>query len=199
MLKIKYLETEDLIPYENNSRAHSVAQIKQIADSIEEFGFTNPILIDEKCSVIAGHGRLLAADLLGLNKVPTIQLDNLTEAQRRAYVIADNKLALNADWNMDNLMAEIKYLQDVDFDTDITGFSVEDLKALIEFDYSDDSYTPDEEEETFNNAIIQYVIIFDDEEQQKRWGVFLNEIKQLYPDLNTHGARISEYLFDKGF
>ena len=97
------------------------------------------------------------------------------------------------------LMAEIKYLQDVDFDTDITGFSLEDLKALIEFDYSDDSYTPDEEEETFNNAIIQYVIIFDDEEQQKRWGVFLNEIKQLYPDLNTHGARISEYLFDKGF
>ena len=101
---IKHLKPKDLVPYAKNSRTHSVVQIDQIVASINEFGFTNPILTDGKGSVIAGHGRLLAALKLGLETVPTISLEHLTAAQRRAYIIADNKLALNAGWNIDKPM-----------------------------------------------------------------------------------------------
>ena len=95
-LQIEYKETAKLIPYVNNSRTHSDEQVKQVASSIKEFGFTNPILIDEKDGIIAGHGRLLAAQLLDMESVPTIRLVGLSEAQAKAYVIADNKLALNS-------------------------------------------------------------------------------------------------------
>ena len=101
---IKHLKPKDLVPYAKNSRTHGVEQIDQIVASINEFGFTNPILTDGKGHVIAGHGRLLAALKLGLETVPTISLEHLTAAQRRAYIIADNKLALNAGWNIDKPM-----------------------------------------------------------------------------------------------
>ena len=124
MLKIEYVATDDLIPYINNSRTHSESQIKQIAASIREFGFTNPILIDEDGSVIAGHGRLVAAELLSLDEVPTITLEGLTEAQRKAYVIADNKLALNSGWDDELLKIEIETLKNLDFDTDLLGWDI---------------------------------------------------------------------------
>jgi len=197
VLEIEYVDTDDLIPYTNNSRTHSESQIKQIVASIREFGFTNPVLIDEDQNIIAGHGRLIAAKQLDLKKVPTITLEGLTEAQRAAYVIADNKLALNADWDIDLLQKEIEFLKEIDFDTDLTGFSLSELQELTDFDFSDDNYTP-EKEENYNEAIIQYVLIFDDEEQQARWNQFLMQLKADYPDLPTHSARISEYLFDKG-
>ena len=98
-LSIEYRNINDLIPYVNNSRTHSDEQVTQIAASIKEFGFTNPILIDEQGGVIAGHGRVMAAKKLGLEQVPTITLAGLSDAQRKAYVIADNKLALNAGWD----------------------------------------------------------------------------------------------------
>jgi len=124
VLKIEYVATDDLIPYINNSRTHSESQIKQIAASIREFGFTNPILIDEDGSVIAGHGRLVAAELLSLDEVPTITLEGLTEAQRKAYVIADNKLALNSGWDDELLKIEIETLKNLDFDTDLLGWDI---------------------------------------------------------------------------
>ena len=129
MLKIEYVDTDDLIPYINNSRTHSESQIKQIAASIREFGFTNPILIDEGGSVIAGHGRLVAAELLDLDKVPTITLEGLTDAQRKAYVIADNKLALNSGWDDELLKIEIETLKNLEFDVSILGWDI-----LPEFD-----------------------------------------------------------------
>ena len=129
MLKIEYVATDDLIPYINNSRTHSESQIKQIAASIREFGFTNPILIDEGGSVIAGHGRLVAAELLDLDKVPTITLEGLTDAQRKAYVIADNKLALNSGWDDELLKIEIETLKNLEFDVSILGWDI-----LPEFD-----------------------------------------------------------------
>ena len=101
----------DLIPYAANSRTHSDAQVAQIAASIRQFGWTNPILIDGAGTIIAGHGRLLAARKLGMEEVPCIVLDHLTKAQQRALVIADNQLALNAGWDMDMLKAEIEDLQ----------------------------------------------------------------------------------------
>jgi len=131
MLEITYQKVADLIPYVNNSRTHSDEQVKQIAASIKEFGFTNPILIDENKGVIAGHGRLLAAGKLALAEVPTIVLEGLTEAQRKAYVIADNKLALNAGWDTTSLTSELERLKELDFDLDILSFSTEELETLL--------------------------------------------------------------------
>jgi 16S rRNA G966 N2-methylase RsmD len=130
-MKIEQLATGDLIPYINNSRTHDERQIGQIAASIKEFGFTNPILIDNENGIIAGHGRLQGAQKLGIEQVPCIRLGDLTEAQKKAYVIADNKLALNAGWDMDLLAVEIEGLKDLDFDVDLLGFDADELDALF--------------------------------------------------------------------
>jgi DNA modification methylase len=122
----------ELIPYVNNSRTHSDEQVAQIAASIKEFGWTNPILIDEQNSIIAGHGRLMAARKLGMDKIPCIEVKNLTEAQKKALIIADNKLALNAGWNNDLLKLELENLQELGFDLDILGFDPDELNALLE-------------------------------------------------------------------
>ena len=142
MLKIEYVATDDLIPYINNSRTHSESQIKQIASSIREFGFTNPILIDEAGTIIAGHGRVMAAQVLDLDEVPTITLGGLSDAQRKAYVIADNKLALNAGWDFEALRLDLESLKDFDFDIDLLGFSEEELSEIL-FDSESEADFPD--------------------------------------------------------
>jgi ParB-like chromosome segregation protein Spo0J len=123
-LKIELLPISSLKPYARNPRTHSPKQIRQIADSIRRFGFTNPVLVDAEGRVIAGHGRVEAAKLLGLERVPTIRLDRMTEAEKRAYVIADNKLAENAGWDRELLTLELEYLSELElgFDLTITGF-----------------------------------------------------------------------------
>ena len=126
--KIENLPTGDLIPYAGNSRTHDAAQVSQIAASIKEFGFTNPVLIDADNGIIAGHGRVLAAQKLKLDQVPCIRLGHLTDAQKRAYVIADNKLALNAGWDDDALQAELDRLREEDFDLDLLGFSDNEMQ-----------------------------------------------------------------------
>jgi DNA modification methylase len=131
-LNIEYVKRDQLIPYINNSRTHDNNQVKQIAGSIKEFGFTNPLLIDEQGGIIAGHGRLMAADLLGIDEVPTITLVGLTEAQRKAYVIADNQLALNAGWDLDTLKVELDRLTELDFDVDLLGFDDDFLSSLLD-------------------------------------------------------------------
>ena len=131
-LKIETLPLERLIPYANNSRTHSEEQVAQIAASIREFGFTNPVLVDAEDGIIAGHGRVLAARKLELKDVPCIRLAHLTEAQRRAYVIADNKLALNAGWDEELLRIELTALRDeLDFDLGLTGFGADELEAIL--------------------------------------------------------------------
>jgi len=131
-LSIDYIPTADLLPYAMNSRTHSDDQVAQIAASIKEFGFTNPILIDDQETIIAGHGRLMAAKKLKLSEVPTITLEGLTEAQKKAYVIADNKLALNAGWDTEALTAELRRLQELEFDLDLIGFDSDELAQLLE-------------------------------------------------------------------
>lgn len=123
-----------LVPYERNARTHSPEQVAQIAASIREFGFTNPILVDSSDGIIAGHGRLAAAKDIGMTMVPVIVLDHLTAEQRRAYVIADNQLALNAEWDMSLLQQEVMSLNLVDFDLDLLGFDDEFLQGLIDPD-----------------------------------------------------------------
>src|SRR5271169_6886027 len=119
--RIKLWPIDQLIPYARNARTHSDAQVAQIAASITEFGFNNPILVDTKAGIIAGHGRLLAARKLKLTEVPVIVLDHLTETQKRAYVIADNQLALNAGWDADLLRLELVALQEENFDVSLIG------------------------------------------------------------------------------
>jgi DNA modification methylase len=129
--RIEHWPLEKLIPYTRNPRTHSDAQVAQIAGSIAEFGFNNPILVDTKAGIIAGHGRLLAARKLQLEQVPVIVLDHLSEAQKRAYIIADNQLALNAGWDDALLRAELAALQEEDFSVRIIGFEDEELARLL--------------------------------------------------------------------
>ena len=131
MIEIQYKATEDLIPYARNSRTHSAEQVAQIAASIREFGWTNPVLIDGENGIIAGHGRVLAAHKLGETQVPTIELSHMSDTQKRAYIIADNKLALNAGWDNEMLALEIDDLKEAGFGIDILGFSESELNDLF--------------------------------------------------------------------
>lgn len=142
-LRIEYVDTDDLIPYVNNSRTHSDEQVNDLASSIHEFGFVNPVLIDENCGIIAGHGRLMAAKKLHLRKVPTVMLSGLTEAQRKAYVIADNKLALKSGWDDEKLKVEIERLAELDYDLTLTGFDPDELEAMLK----EPDFNPATEEE----------------------------------------------------
>ena len=126
-LRIEYLPLADLKPYENNARTHSADQVAQIATSMRTFGWTNPILVDEAGNIIAGHGRLAAAVHLGLAEVPTIRLEGLSDQQRRALTLADNKLAMNAGWDEKLLVAELKGLGDLQ---GLVGFSQDELMRL---------------------------------------------------------------------
>jgi DNA modification methylase len=131
MLKIINYKITELIPYQNNARTHSEDQIKEIVNSIKEFGFNNPILIDEKKMIIAGHGRLLAAALMGLNEVPTIELKGLSETKKRAYILADNRIALNAGWSSDKLQQEFEALLADNFDITLTGFTSDEINSFL--------------------------------------------------------------------
>lgn len=131
---LEHISTALLIPYARNSRTHSLEQVQQVANSIKEFGFTNPVLIDADNGIIAGHGRVMAAQSLGLEHVPCIRLAYLTESQKRAYTIADNQLALNAGWDDDVLRDELLDLRDIDFDLSVTGFSIKDLENIMIID-----------------------------------------------------------------
>ncbi len=122
----------DLRPYSRNARTHSRKQVRQIADSIERFGFTNPVLVSDDGEIIAGQGRVEAAKLLGLKTVPTLRLSHLSAEERRAYVLADNKLALNAGWDQDILAIELQALIDLDFDVSLTGFSLAEVDFTLD-------------------------------------------------------------------
>jgi ParB-like chromosome segregation protein Spo0J len=122
----------ELIPYARNARTHSDGQVAQIAASIREFGFINPVIIDGQGGIVAGHGRVMAARKLGLVEVPTLEVSHLTDAQRKAYILADNKLALNAGWDVDLLKVELTELGDAKFDLELTGFSIGELSAMFD-------------------------------------------------------------------
>jgi DNA modification methylase len=129
---IEHVSVRSLRPYPRNARRHSKAQIKQIAASIERFGFTNPVLIAEDGEIVAGHGRVAAAKLLGIETVPALRLSHLTEAERRAYVLADNKLALNAGWDREMLAIELQGLIDLDFEVELSGFSLAEVDIVLD-------------------------------------------------------------------
>jgi hypothetical protein len=135
--EIEMRRISSLRPYSGNARTHSKKQIRQIADSIQRFGFTNPVLVSDDDEIMAGHGRVMAAKELGLTSVPTLKLSHLSAAERRAYVLADNKLAMNAGWDNEILATELQALIDIDFDISLTvshwrrwtSFSIKPVKA----------------------------------------------------------------------
>ena len=145
--QIEYVKTSKLVPYARNSRTHSDEQVAQICASIKEFGFTNPVLIDDEGVIIAGHGRTMAAQRLDMKEVPCLRLGHLTDAQKKAYVIADNKLALNAGWDDEMLAIELRELKEGDFDLSLTGFDDDELAALlaeaVEEGLTDEDSVPD--------------------------------------------------------
>jgi ParB-like chromosome segregation protein Spo0J len=131
-LAIAYRAIADLKPYPRNARTHTRKQIRQIAAAIEEFGFTNPVLIDETNQIIAGHGRVAAAKLLGFAKVPTVQIGHLSAAQKRAYILADNRLAEKAGWDQEILAVELQALLDDKFEVVLTGFDIPEIDVILD-------------------------------------------------------------------
>lgn len=190
-LNVKSVKVADLIPYTQNSRIHNDAQVSQIAASIKEFGWTNPILVGDQNNVIAGHGRLLAAKKLGMDEVPVIVLGDLSSEQQKALVIADNKLALNAAWDEELLKIELADLVANGFDYDAIGFSTQELDALLKDGVLE---VEDEDEETETNYVIQYNIVFDNEAQQAVWFNFIRKLKEKYEDHETVAERLTAFI-----
>lgn len=146
MRKYENVSIDKLKPYDRNARTHSTDQIDKIANSIKEFGFINPVLIDGDFGIIAGHGRVEGAKKLGMTEVPCLFVEDLTEEQKRAYIIADNKLAEDAGWDMEILQSELKFLQDADFDVSLTGFTMDDIDLTdTDIDLKGDDFDVEEE------------------------------------------------------
>jgi len=164
-MQVQQYKVEDLIPYANNSRTHSDAQVAQIAASIKEFGWTNPILVDGEKGIIAGHGRLLAARKLGMGKVPVIELTHLSEAQKKALVIADNKLALNSDWDEELLKIEFQDLLEGGFNINLTGFDETTVEDYLNEEDVDLGLLPEEKLDNFLNGDTKILrLAYDDQE-----------------------------------
>ena len=154
--KVQEVTLSKLIPYINNAKIHSEEQVTKIASSIREFGFLNPVIIDKDFNIIAGHGRVMAAKKLDMETVPCLFVEGLTEAQRKAYILADNRLGELAEWDMNLVESELSALKDMDFDIDLTGFELPELN-----DFSGGGYGGDESEDLFGDI----------EKQEKHYGV----------------------------
>lgn len=148
--KLEMLKVSDLVPYKRNARIHSDRQIEKICHSITEFGFINPIIVDENNMIVAGHGRIMASQKLGLEKVPCLRVSDLSEEQIRAYILADNKISEDSGWNKDLLNIELQELKDLDFDVSFAGFEIDNIQIDEEIDIEDNSegYYGDERERT---------------------------------------------------
>lgn len=184
---------EALIPYEKNARTHDEAQITEIAASILELGFNDPIAVDEKDGILEGHGRLLAARELGLLEVPVIVLSHLSPAQKAAYRVAHNKLALKAGWDDDLLREELKMVATDGLEATLTGFTDAEIEALL--DDEDDDGEDNDKPRGSGNPQISYTIVFDSEEQQRDWFRFMRFLRRQNPgeDL-TFAQRLTDHV-----
>ena len=207
-IEVVYKNIDELIPYINNSRTHSDAQVAQIAASIKEFGWTNPVLMDGDNGIIAGHGRVLAARKLGQTDIPTIELSHMTDTQKRAYIIADNKLALNAGWNEELLALELKDIENIGFDLSITGFDEGELNLLFNPQNDEKTNARDEwqgmPEFISNDPCFKKIVInFDTEEDVKEFFSiigqgFTNATKSIwYPEKQQRNLKDIEYAQDE--
>jgi hypothetical protein len=185
--KVTRRSLAELVPAARNARTHSPKQVSQIAASIKEWGWTVPVLCDEHGGIIAGHGRVLAAKKLGLDTVPVMVATGWSETKKRAYLIADNKLPLNADWDPELLRLDLQDLKDSDFDLGLTGFELEEVEAAL--------VPPAKKQRTgLGNMVVQFTIVFDDVGQQEVWFGFVRHLKKNYPDEETLGARLTAFI-----
>lgn len=190
--EIEHIQVDALVPYARNSRTHSAEQVAQIAASMTEFGWTNPVLIDAAGTIVAGHGRVMAAKKLGMETIPCIRLGHLTPSQVRAYVIADNKLAMNAGWDEELLASEIQAIMEAgDLSVTLTGFDEAEIADMLAGAADPDAPS---ESKGLGTPIIHYDLIFDTEEQQAEWFEFIRALKTRYPDHETIAERISAFL-----
>jgi len=174
--KVEKWKIEKLIPYARNARTHSDEQVGQIAASIKEWGWTTPVLVDEQGGIIAGHGRTLAAQKLGMTEVPVMVAKGWSDAKKRAYVLADNKLALNAGWDNEMLALELGELGDLGFDLDLTGFSAGFIAELTQGQVPELGLLPDEKLENFLNGDTKILRLAYDEQEFES---IINALKQL--------------------
>lgn len=177
-MKIVQKPVDKLIPYINNSRTHSDEQVAQIAASIKEFGWTNPILVDGENGIIAGHGRLMAARKLGYTEVPTIELKDLTETQRKAYIIADNRLALNAGWDNEMLTIELNDLLADGFALEMLGFDAGIVEQLLMGETADLGLLPEEKLDNFLNGDTKILRLAYDEQEFSQITDALQQLQQ---------------------
>ena len=177
-MKIVQKPVDKLIPYINNSRTHSDEQVAQIAASIKEFGWTNPVLVDSKNGIIAGHGRLMAARKLGYTEVPTIELKDLTETQRKAYIIADNRLALNAGWDNEMLTIELNDLLADGFALEMLGFDAGIVEQLLMGETADLGLLPEEKLDNFLNGDTKILRLAYDEQEFSQITDALQQLQQ---------------------
>jgi len=144
---MKIVPLEKLVPYQNNARTHSKEQILKLRSSLREFGFVNPVLIDRDCNIIAGHGRVEAAKLEGMAEIPCVLVEHLTEAQKKAYILADNRLAMDAGWDKELLALKLEGLKELNFDLNLTGFEAAEIEQLFSNihckDIADDDFDVD--------------------------------------------------------
>jgi ParB-like chromosome segregation protein Spo0J len=187
--KTVLVDVNKIIPYENNSRTHTQEQIEQIANSIMEFGFTNPVLIDENNIILAGHGRLKAAQYLSIDKIPTVQILGLDDKQKKAYVIADNKIALNAEWDDSMLKLEIEKLAKMGYDLNILGWDVlPDFEDEIDYSILDDADLSQDLSEMTDGVKRAIQIEFESEHYQ--------EAMELVKFWRTQGAYVGGLIMD---
>ena len=168
--KLELISIKKLIPYASNARTHSDDQIKKIQASIREFGFVNPVLIGKDYGIIAGHGRVEAAKREGMTEVPCVWVEHLTEAQKKAYILADNRLALDAGWDMDILRVEIEELKELDFDIDLSGFSDSD------FDITE---MPSAKEYTAREYQYEHVLVTFEKTRKVEYDEFIEYLKSM--------------------
>ncbi len=196
-LEIVYRDPATLTPYDKNSNTHPPDQIIQLTKSIQQFGFTNPVALDENGMMLAGHGRTKAAVALGLKLIPTVTLAGLSDAEKRAYVIADNKLGQNSVWDDAMLKEELQGLAMEGFDLTTTGFTDDEL---TNFDLGtapeEKAAEPDDVPE--QTAVVHYDIVFDTAAQQDRFYQLLKLLKTTYPDTPTVAGRLDQYIQDRG-
>jgi hypothetical protein len=190
ILDVTYRSVESLVPYARNARTHSKAQIAKIARSIRSIGWTQPILVDGDNGIIAGHGRLAAAKSLKMTEVPVIELSGLSPEKKKAYILADNQLAIESGWDFDVLAQEVQALKMASFDLTMTGFDDID-KALAPPAEKPDRAPP-------QKTAIEYAIVFEREEQRVQWFAFMRKLKQRFPDEDTLGARLARFLNEGG-
>lgn len=183
-MQVEHVQVSKLIPYANNARTHSEAQVAQIAASIRAFGFNNPVLIDEESTIIAGHGRVLAAQALEMKDVPCIRLTHLSPSQRKAYIIADNKIALNSGWDEELLKLELEGMTDIE--QIATGFSPEELNLLFN-GWQSDIDRMDNIDAKDTTAKEKIVITCESDEKDLLW----EKITNLIDDLGLHNVEVS--------